>query len=329
MPRPFFIFGSPRSGTSLLSRMLDSHENIVVPPESLLFKMFWSQQRHYGDLSQLGNQAELLKDMLATRVIGYWSPRPHLDEVLPLIRRPGFGGVFEALILSTAAGKAASVWGEKSPGHVFYWPQIRQSFPQAKVVHIVRDGRDVAVSLLQARMGPKTWDAAARLWKSYLVEMDRVRDSCPTENFCEIRYEDLLADPEGTLARVCASLGVHYSPAMLQFFEHKYEYRTDLTNAANLQRPLIASNKEKWRERMGAMQLREFEAVAGDCLLRYGYELQGDGRELPKLRQAFIRYLYSPAVRFMARARDHQGQWEFLNLRAIRTKRIFKHFLAH
>jgi hypothetical protein len=307
--------------------MLGSHENIVVPPESLLFKMFWSQQRQYGDLARLGNQAELLKDMLATRVIRYWSPRPRLEDVVPLIRRPGFAGVIEALILSTAAGKTAGLWGEKSPGHIFYWQQIRQCFPEAKVVHIVRDGRDVAVSLLQARMGPKTYDAAARLWKSYLVEMDRVRSTCPAEDFCEIRYEDLLAEPEGTLRQVCARLGVHYSPAMLQFFEHKYEYRTDVTNAANLQRPLIASNTQKWRSRMGLVQLREFEAVAGDCLLRYGYALQGDGRTLPKARQAFIRYLYSPALRFIARAKDRQGQWEFLNLRAIRTRRFFKHFL--
>lgn len=308
--------------------MLGSHENIVVPPESLLFRMFWSFQGYYGDLGKRENQAELLKDMLATRVIGYWSPKPSLDEVLTRIRRPGFGGVVEALILSTAPAKTVHLWGEKSPGHVFYWRQIQQCFPDARVVHIVRDGRDAAVSLLNARMGPKTYYAAARLWKSYIVELDRVRSTCPPENFCEIRYEDLLANPQATLERVCASLDIPYSGNMLRFFEDKSPYRTDAVNSANLQKPLISSNTEKWRSRMSETHLREFETVAGDCLVRFGYPLASDGQPLSNGSQAIMRFVYSPAVRFIARARDRQGQREFLNLYSIKARRLAKSYFS-
>jgi hypothetical protein len=323
-PKPFFVFGSPRSGTSLLSRMLGHHENLVVPPESLLFKMFWSFKSNYGDLSITSNQLKLLKDMMATRIIGYWSPKPDFERVVSLIKRPGFGGVVEALIISYGQDKEIKFWGEKSPGHAFFWPQIRSCFPEAKVVHIVRDGRDTAISFRKARMGPKTYYAAAKYWVNYLEAMDRVQSNCSPDNFIEVRYEDLLHHPEQTLNDVCTFLGVSYSVRMLRFHEEKSPYRTDARNTANLQKPLMKNNLEKWRASMSKSELREFESVASIYLSRYDYVPAWHGPPLSRSHETFIRLLYSPAARFISRAKDRQGQKEFLNLQSIKARRILK-----
>ncbi len=323
---PFFIFGSPRSGTSLLSRMMDAHEELVVPQESLLFKMFCPFLKFYGDLSQLENQKVLLKDMLNTRVIGYWSPKPKFEEVLPWIQSPGLGGVVEALIKSTAPDKSLKLWGEKSPGHVFYWPQIKSYFPNAKVVHIIRDGRDVAGSLLKARMGPKTYYAAAKLWRDYMQGMEAVKANCSAENYVEIHYEQLLADPETNLKKICDVLGVAYSDNMLNFHKNEALYATDARNRENLQKPLMASNKEKWRSLMSLQDLQEFETVAGNYLKQFGYPLVNELGPMSSVKQALIQYVTSPAVRFVSRARDSQGQLEFLNVQHIKLNRMVHYY---
>ena len=327
--QPFFIFGSPRSGTSLLSRMIDSHEHLVVPNESLIFKMFSSSLAVYGDLNQLENQKKLLNDILATRVIRYWSPTPKFEEVAPFIRQPGFAGVIEALICSRAPEKELLAWGEKSPGHVFYWADIKAAYPNAKVVHIIRDGRDVASSIINARMGPKTYFAAANMWCDYLEGVQRIKQDCAAEDFIEIRYEDLLADPKQNLQKICDTLNVNYSESMLKFFEKDASYQTDATNLENLNKPIIATNKEKWRKNLSDQDLQEFETVAGKYLSLYGYEAANTLGELPTYKLNIIRYITSPTIRFFSRAKDTQGQKEFLSLKKVQLKRKLANLFNH
>jgi len=306
--------------------MLGNHENIVIPQESLIFKMFWSFKSHYGDLSNKTSQLELLKDILSTRVIGYWEPKAEFHKASSLLEKPGFGGVVEAIILSTVDGKDIALWGEKSPGHAFYWEAIKSCFPNAIVVHIVRDGRDVATSLIKARMGPKTYYACAKLWQSYLKEIKKVEKSCDPKNFIEIKYEDLLKNTEGVLTRICETLQIRYSDRMLQFFENSSAYKTDAVNARNLHSPLIINNAQKWRKAMSKNQILEFEAIADKELLTKGYEPAAENDCYSKAQLALSSLVYSPIARFKSRAKDVQGQKEFLNLNLIKLRRVLHNY---
>lgn len=307
--------------------MLDSHEQLVVPNESLIFKMFSSSLKYYGDLSITENQKELLTDIIDTRVIGYWTPKPLLEDIAPLIRKPGFAGVVEALICSTAKHKQLAAWGEKSPSHVFYWEHIKKTFPNNKVVHIVRDGRDVATSIINARMGPKTYYAAAKMWCSYLDAIERIKNDCPKSDFVEIKYEDLLFAPKDNLEKICATLGVPYFDSMLNFHEKDTNYQTDTTNLQNLQKPLMPSNRDKWREVLSVAELQEFESVASNKLRSYAYVPAIDPAPIPSTQEVVARIITSLAARFVSRARDTQGQKEFLNLKSIQFWRLLKYYL--
>jgi hypothetical protein len=118
--------------------------------------------------------------------------------VLSRVEESSLGGIFNATMRAWITMTGKERWGEKTPHHLFYWRQISEFFPEAKIIHLVRDGRDVALSYVSARFGPTTVYGAAQSWRRYLAEIDRVKKTSRPDLICEIRYEDLIADPEMT-----------------------------------------------------------------------------------------------------------------------------------
>jgi hypothetical protein len=319
-PEPFLIFGAPRSGTSLLSRMLDSHPRLAVPFETHIFRHFGPLLPHYGDLSQARSRQRLIDDILASPTIRYFDPPLERERVLAAATAPTFGGVVDAVMASWAAQQGKARWGEKTPMHAFDWPLIRKCFPDARVIHLIRDGRDVAISVKRARHGPKTIYAAAQQWTGYVAQMGVIRRSIAPENLLEVHYEILVRDPQGALRTICRFLEEDFSEGMLRFHERKGRYPTDPVNEANLHRPVLVGNASKWRGEMSAGDIRIVEAVAGRDLRALGYPLVGEPRPLSRTEHLFRRYVEHPPRRSIARLRDRQGQAERLRLVTLRAR---------
>lgn len=320
--RPFFIFGSGRSGTSLLSRMLNHHPNLAVPAESHLYTTFYPWLKHYGDLAVTRNRANLVADILATVALQDWSPRLGQDEVLARIDGDGFGAVVDAVMSSWTAKEGKRRWGEKTPKHAFYWRQITADFPRSQVIHIVRDGRDCALSHIKARFGPKSIYACAREWRAYLDEIEVMKAALAQGQVHEISYEALLADTEGVLRDVCAFLGEAYVPEMLHFYRNAVPYPTDPRNRENLSKPLLAENKEKWRGQMTAGELRVFEAVAGAELTRFGYARTQAEPVMSRQEQRYRHFVEAPWRRSIGRLKDRKGQRERLTQLRLLARRV-------
>jgi Sulfotransferase family len=317
---PFFIFGAPRSGTSLLSRMLDSHPRLAVPFETHFFRHFGPLLPYYGDLSQAPSRQSLIDDILASPTIRYFDPPLERERVLAATPAPTFGGVVDAVMASWAAQQGKARWGEKTPMHAFDWPLIWKSFPGARVIHLIRDGRDVAISVKRARHGPKTIYAAAQQWSGYLAQMRMIRASIAEDSFLEVSYEDLVRAPRHVLRTICRFLEEDFCEQMLHFHERTTRYPTDLVNEANLHRPVLVGNAGKWRGEMSAGDIRIVEAVAGRDLRALGYPLAGEPRPLSRTEHLFRRYVEHPPRRSIARLRDRQGQAERLRLVALRAR---------
>jgi hypothetical protein len=286
--------------------MLDSHPAIAVPYESHLYNRIHPLTQGL-DLDAPPVRERVVRQILSTADLTHWRPRPSLEATLAAIRRPGFHGIVEALLGSWTRSRGKARWGEKTPHHTLHWETIREGFPNLKVVHLVRDGRDVALSFRAAPFGPKHVYPAAHHWVRYLSAAEAAGAALSEGAFLVVRYEDLVSQPERELRRVCAHLGESYDPAMLGYHEQGIPYPTDKRNSRNLARPVQADLVERWRGRLTDREQRIFEAVAGDHLQRYGYPVSRPRPKLTDWERISCRYLEHPPRRLFAMLTNRQG----------------------
>ena len=131
-----------------------------------------------------------------------------------------YADVIRCLNASYARSRGKTRYGNKTPKHVLHMPEIAELFPEARFVHIVRDGRDVALSYLSKDFGPSDVRSAADVWRAR-VERGRADGARLGERrYAELRYEDLLTDPEAELRTICAFLDLPFDDAMLRYHEN-------------------------------------------------------------------------------------------------------------
>lgn len=306
-PAPLFIFGCSRSGTSLLSRMIDCHPKVAIPFESHIFNTFHAWLSHYGDLKNVREQEALIDDILRSTGVLKWDVQPTRDVVMARIRRPDFGGIVEAMMSAYAELCGKSRWGEKTPGYIGWWREILQAFPDMKAIHIVRDPRDVAVSLCRARFGPAHVFPAAKRWRSYVKRVEKMRTKLREESFLQVRYEDLLQNPEPVLQEVCHFLGESFSPEMLAFHASKKKYPTDRRNFRNLNQPLMTGNAQKWKKTLSRREIRLVEAASGPALERYGYEATIPNAAVSRTESLACDLIEHPPRRLLGAFKNFQG----------------------
>ncbi|MFN2594520.1 MAG: sulfotransferase [Actinomycetota bacterium] len=205
---PFFIVGSARSGTTMLRLMLNAHPEVAVPPESRFIVELW-----HGD-SQV-DAAEYLKELAAHKRFQAWDlPIEAVAMELGDGRVP-FVSAIEATFRAWARAAGRERWGDKTPRYIEHIPFLAELFGDAKFIHLIRDGRNVALSYADVPFGPKSIGAAAQLWAER-VSMG-MRDGRPLggDRYFELRYEDLVDDAEGEIKDTCAFLELDFDPGML------------------------------------------------------------------------------------------------------------------
>jgi hypothetical protein len=173
-----------------------------------------------------------------------------------------------------AARRNKSRYGDKMPAYVLRIPFLAGMFPEARFVHIIRDGRDVALSAAAFRGALTDPVALAIDWCERVDAGRRAGQALGAIRYHEVRYEQLVAEPEAPIAGVCAFLDLPFEPAMLQFFERHDDVPAKLRDNprhARLAEPLSAGSRS-WRTAMAPADRERFEAVAGDLLTDLGYE---------------------------------------------------------
>jgi hypothetical protein len=212
MNRPFFIVGSPRAGTTLLSRILDHHSRIAVYHESHYYPLFRPQLHRYGDLRLRQNLVRLINDVReVTRVQGFLEP-PSVADFTAALPAPTFEGVLAALLALHARKQGKARAADKTPEHHAYLAEILEKFPASPVIFLLRDPRDAIRSMRLAlgcsvKGGAWMWNAAFVSYRKYSARVHLVR------------YENLAREPRQTLEAVSAALGENFEPGMLRFFD--------------------------------------------------------------------------------------------------------------
>lgn len=259
---PIVLGGCGRSGTTLLRMMLDSHPRICCGPESSVFR------RRPLDPGALADRFGLARgDVCAIH-----------DAATS---RPAFIEAFAALCLQDT-GKPR--WAEKTPRNISRIGVIFRIFPEARFVHVLRDGRDVACSLrthprhavVDGRLAPldtrKPLAGCARRWRD---DIECSRPFWRDPRFHTLRYEELVKDPEPVLRRLMAFLGEPWADAMLAHADGGSSSR-DVTRFAQNPEAIGAVNAlsiGRWQRDLDAQDRRIFKRIAGPLLIELGYAM--------------------------------------------------------
>jgi len=279
-----FIVGVARSGTTLLRLMLDAHPDLAIPPETHFIPRVIRACRTGDDA-----HAAALKAITShRRWPDFGLDAEVLRERFAAHRRLSAGDAMREFYGLYAAKHQKTRWGDKSTNYVRRMRPISRILPEARFVHLIRDGRDVARSLVAVHFGPDSVPAAAKKWSAEIRKARRQGPRLP--GYLELRYEDLIDDPEAVLRRVCEATELPWDDAMLDYQERAGERISEIVrdldrgegeavtaearaaHQENVSKPLRADRAGRWRTEMLAGEIAEFERIAGDVLDELGYE---------------------------------------------------------
>lgn len=278
---PFFIVGVHRSGTTLLRYMLSSHSRIYIPPESDFIPHFFLRNPT-GDLSQK-RIIEIVQTIFSRyRFVGEWRGDPPNAQALAREMPENTPAtLLNALYRQYARQNDAERWGDKTPIYASYLDLIHQIFPRAQFVHIIRDGRDAALSMLEKYEREEFHvDVffAARNWVRRIRKAQASGARLGTALYHELRYESLVQDPERELRAVCRFLGETFEPDMLAHHRLALErIPPDSHFFDSVRNPTTSQRVGRWREALSPADQRLVQHVEGKLLTELGYELEDLG----------------------------------------------------
>lgn len=271
---PFFIVGIGRSGTTLLRLMFHNHPNIAVPYESHFITDYFNRLEDYGDLTVEANLDKLLREILNEELLVQWDHEFDLERIKKSIESPTLEHIFNAVFNDYAVGKGKTRWADKSD-YLDRMHIIHKIFPDAKFIHIIRDGRDVANSVLKLPWGPQDLIAAAEWWHQYIRLGRAMGAILGEEKYTEVKYEDLVQQSEQELRRLSSFVGEEFSEDMLNYHQSSNAAIPESRKGQhyNAGEPPKSSRTYAWKKEMSATNIALFTDYARHSLVDLGYEV--------------------------------------------------------
>jgi len=277
---PVFVLGAPRSGTTLLYHMILSAGNFAVyRTESNVFNLLGPK---FGDLSVRRNRQALMKVWLGSKLFDRSGLQAQAIEEKVLAECKSRGDFLSTVMGEIARNQGVGRWADCTPDHLLYLAAIKREIPNAKVIHILRDGRDVALSLdKQGWIRPMPWDRekgllVAGIYWQWMVNLGRENGRKLGADYKEIHFEDLIRTPQAVLLQ----LG--------QFIDHDLDYERILkVGIGSVSDPNTSfygepgdqafNPVERWRKHFSLEQLALFESLVGETLESVGYQRGAPG----------------------------------------------------
>lgn len=271
----FFILGNPRSGTSLFRLMLNSHPEIVVPPECGF--ALWLKDKYKKIDSQ--SYQSFAHDVVNCKKFETWGVIEadiisEAEKLKPLKYEELVKCVYSAY--AKLRSKSAILSGDKNNYYISHIDSIKSTFPSAKVIFIIRDGRDVACSYLEIKnksinskykpILPTDIESIAYEWKDNAKILIENQD-----DYFYIRYEDLIGAPERTLLKVCSYLGIEYSSDMLLYNKFNDEPEDFMQWKSKTKEKIDPNNKNKFKTILSKKEIDAFNFICSNELSFFNY----------------------------------------------------------
>ena len=297
-PDPFFIVGNDRSGTTMLRLIVDRGADAAVPPESMFLTDFAAEFDAGGPRDEPA-AARLMHEVWQHPKVRLWELPPEPPAVpRGLTGQDAYRFIVAAPFKAYAARQGKQRWGDKTPHYVHHIDHLLRLWPGARFVVLVRDGRDVALSLRRMPFGPNNAWAAAQWWARGIRAGTRAQRDHP-DAVLTVHYEQLAQRPEEEVPRLCGFLGLSYDEGMLALDDvdpalivpDQAAWFPTLFDGIN------TSAVGRWKREMSRRDRRVFAALAGAELEQLGYDAAGDEPCVVSPRQARWFHYHNELVR--------------------------------
>jgi hypothetical protein len=338
--RPVIVGGSPRSGTTLLRTMLNSHPELAMPRETRFVIEAWEARTRFGDLREAASRRRLAHWIFECEDSSRSSPArsfragrgsPGLARRFGLDREtaigrlvaapPTLGSVLATCFVLYAERHEKPRWGDKRPKYAAQMAAVWDLFPNAHFINVIRDPRSCVASMRRLGWYGHNIVPAVELWERSVKTVDSWRRRLAKDQLLDVRFEDLLADPADTLTELTSFAGLAADGGaveqMLRYHERR-EVRSERYHA-NLSRPPDPSRVDAWRDELDVKEIAFVEDAAASLMRRQGYEPVADGVSPPA---QLVRELRA------RRRRSAAGRWKLAWKDRVRKRVTHRHPLA-
>ncbi len=277
---PVFVVGCARSGTTLLyDTLLSAGGFAIYLGESNIFNLLAPR---FGDLSVRKNRERMLDVWLGSRLFRASGLERCQIEKKILNNCQNAGDFLRIVMDELAHQQNASRWAANAPEEILHLKHIKETIPEALIIHVIRDGRDVSLSLSEKRyIRPFPWrdretpEGAALYWE-WIVEKGRAAGSLLGNDYMEVRFEELVGNPRAVLQQLSG------------FLDHDLNYdRVQETAIGTVARPNTSFTRDaqrsfspvgRWKNQLSTEHLAKIEDLVGGTLSELGYKLASPGR---------------------------------------------------
>ncbi len=289
-----FLLCSERSGSHLITRLVNAHSQVCGPATTHLFRLLSENVERYGDLSVDANWNALLQDALdlLEAKLGDWCTQWSLGELRRQVESRSLESLLQHIhrVEAIANGKGQLFIKEIE---VFrYSSFLDQGFPEARYVYMVRDPRDMAFSWKRSAAIRGGVVRAAHAWlrdqTHFMTMADQLR---PERRVWQTTYESLVTRPTQVLREVMKFLGVEFEPQQLTFYQQSdtHQIANAAADFANLRQPVMQDNRQKYRVGLTEAEVAYIEAKCGAVMERLGYVRElNDGRSADELERLLL-----------------------------------------
>lgn len=276
--KQIILLASERSGTNLLRAIASTHPDIASPPPCGVVNLLAKRAYKYLMPTHPNHLDALIEDaILATQThLNKWDITLDRQDIRQRMPTPSFWGLFQALNEIYAGQKGCTSWLSKEPNLFVYIYEIVLHMPNARFIYLVRDGRDVATSMLRGGVHEHHIYHAAHHWAAdQRACLTALSDPLLRNRAFMLKYEDLIAKPETCITQLMGFLGMHFDASQLEF----YKSDTVLKHAQssefwkNLSKPIDAANHGGYRRELQPREIEIFESVAKQEMQLLGYAL--------------------------------------------------------
>jgi hypothetical protein len=292
-PRPIFLLGCPRSGTTLLRVMLNAHPEIALPPENRFVAPLWFGRHRFAPAGS-ARAARRMARALTKRGRGsshLGVSREALVAEFERTRPESVAAALDQVFATYAHSHGKARWGDKRPAYYTLVDELHAMFPEAKFVHLARDGRGCVASLKRPPFSYSSTRAVAT-WLNSMHAGRRALRRLGPERVLELRYEDLTTATEETLRRLCDFISEDFAEAMLHpeavvetYVPAHFEQHGQIAAGVN------TSSMRAWERELSPVEVAAVERLGARDFRRFGWDRTTSGRPSGLMARAALSHL--------------------------------------